>query len=233
MASPDEQNFFISEVEYGLIGIYYYAKKDMQKRHPYANVSSLENPTLYWDIPELENLTLTEEDYEVRHEKGEVVIKDDAGYERIKMKNFTGRELENAVAQYYKEDPSSLLGIASVSYTTLETERNYRKYHLMLKVIMKRYGARKDIKLTEDDYKVRHEGTKVIIKDAEGNERIKMESFTGEELERAVWKCSDNNPGIRLLMKEIWYSALKNEKDQTKVRLMIQTILWGSNYQAK
>lgn len=139
VASIDEQYCFVDDVELGLIDIFYYSGKDIQKRHPKADITSLQQPTIYMDIPGLENLKVEPEFYERRHPKSSIGLTDKDKNDIFKLENFTGQELEAAIKKFRKDHPDVKEHSSFVGFSRLETKRNIKLYLMMVNEIMDKY----------------------------------------------------------------------------------------------
>lgn len=139
VASIDEQYYFISEIQHGLISIIYYSGKEIQKRHPMADLTSLQNPTVYQDIPGLEDLEKAPDLYDMRFPKSKVTLKDKDKNNIFCLENFTGRELEAAMKKFREENPDVKECGSSLSVSLYNTYRNTESCNIVVREISKKY----------------------------------------------------------------------------------------------
>ncbi|MDE7378121.1 MAG: M56 family metallopeptidase [Paraprevotella sp.] len=139
VAPEDVPHKPVGKVDALLYQSFTYSAKEMEICHPDDNIGSLYAPSVYWDVPGLEGLTLTRETYKHRYKDFGITLWDENKTERINLNDFTGEELEEAINQYLQSAPNTKLIIRSQRTCWKEPERSYQLYLLMMDKILKHY----------------------------------------------------------------------------------------------
>lgn len=139
VAPEDVQHDPFAKTDWLLWKAFYYSAKEMEICYPDDNMTSLNNPSVYRDVPGLEGLTLTHETYKYRYKNFGITLWDENKTERINLDDFTGEELKEAIEQCLQSTPGVKLIIRSTRSWNYEPERSYQLYFLMMDKILKHY----------------------------------------------------------------------------------------------